>query len=231
MGSYIEFNPDDIAVHHEHYKEILREFPDQSYKILQRFVQPALDTYLRQRAVELKNNIVQEGTFGSTDGYINIMDVQKKGGYFVDINVLAVDRFESLLSCYEREQYFQDVGLPPRTVTMVNHDRAYDNMLNTIRIIEQKGLADRMRVFRRGYTIERPDLVHISGDGRYASVVDCIIAQRCKNRKEILHNPEEYLGRLEVLKEKSNEDVRLRKLEELEKQFREEMEKSARRVK
>ena len=154
ITSYTEFNPDEIAVYHKYYREILEEFPDSSYKILQRFVQPALDTFLRQRAVELRNNLVQEGTFGSTQGYIQILDFQKNGGkasigkirsdgtreevtvngnYNIEINVLAVDRFESLLSCYEREQYFRESDLPPRVVTPQNHDYAYHKLLETLR--------------------------------------------------------------------------------------------------
>lgn len=75
---FIEINPDEIAVYHKYYDEILREFPEESHKLLQRFVQPALDKYLRQRAVQLKNNLIQEGTFGNTNGYLEILEYQKK---------------------------------------------------------------------------------------------------------------------------------------------------------
>ena len=70
---FIEINPDEVAVYHKYYDEILREFPGESHALLQRFVQPALDNYLRQRAVQLKNNLIQEGTFGSTEGYLEIL--------------------------------------------------------------------------------------------------------------------------------------------------------------
>ncbi len=76
-SNFIEFDPDMVAVYHKNYDKILEEFPDDSYSILQRFVKPALDNYLRQRAVQLKNNIVQEGTFSNTDGYIDILRFQK----------------------------------------------------------------------------------------------------------------------------------------------------------
>ena len=115
LPGYIEFNPDDIATYHKYYNEVLSEFPDESYTILQRFVKPALDTYLRQAAVAGKYNLVQEGTFGSTDSYVEIIDFQKNGGkadigdrkddrtrevidvpggYTVNVDVLAVDKFE-----------------------------------------------------------------------------------------------------------------------------------------
>lgn len=78
LGRYIELNPDEVAIHHEHYQKIIKEFPNESYKILQRFVSPAMDTYLRPKAVELRNNILQEGTFGAMEGYLTILDFQKK---------------------------------------------------------------------------------------------------------------------------------------------------------
>lgn len=249
LESYIEFNPDDISIHHKYYQEILEEFPDESYQILQRFVRPALDTYLRQRAVELKNNIVQEGTFGTTDGYIEILNFQKNGGnaqigklredgtrqnkfvkgnYNIDINILAVDKFESLLSSYEREQYFRDHGLPPRVVTRENHDSSYEKMLETIRVIERKKLFDRIRVFKRGYSIDRPELVYVSGDNRYPSAVEAVIAERSKNRQELLKNPEEYFQRINNLRAKVKQNgiqQQMDKLEELEELFQNEIEK------
>ena len=59
---FIEFNPDEVAIYHEYYREILRDFPLESYKMLQEFVSPALDNYLKPKAIKLRNNIIQEGT-------------------------------------------------------------------------------------------------------------------------------------------------------------------------
>lgn len=226
LDSYVEFNPDDIAIYHKYYQEILREFPDESYKILQKFVSPALDTYLRPRAVELRNNIVQEGTFGNTQAYIGILDFQKNGGkanigkikedgtreekdiegnYDIDINILAVDKFESYLSSLEREQYYRENYLPPRVVTLENHDYAYNKMLDTLRIIEAKKLFDTCRVFKRGYAVNKPELVHVNGDGRYSSIVEAVISERNKNRQELLRNPDLYYSRIERLRKRIEE--------------------------
>lgn len=249
LESYIEFNPDEIATYHEYYKQILEEFPDDSYQILQEFVRPALDTYLRQRAVQLRNNIVQEGTLGSTQGYIDLINFQKNGGkanigklqsdgtrqevevegnYDVEINILAVDRFESYLSAQEREQYFREVNLPPRVVTLKNHDYAYDKLLDTLRIIESKELFDRVRVFKRGYAVNKPELVHINGDGKYSSVVEAVIIERNKNRQEILRNPEKYYERIEILRkriEKNGIEDQIRRLDEIKELFDKELER------
>ena len=223
---FIEFNPDEIAIYHKYYKEILEEYPDDSYQILQEFVRPALDNYLRQRAVELKNNIIQEGTFASTDGYISIIDFQKNGGvarigktqldgvkeeklvtgdYEIEIDVLAVDKFESYLSALEREQYYRESGLPPRVVTLKNHDYAYEKILDTLKIVEQRGLFDTCRVYKRGYSFIKPELVHVSNDGRYSSVIEALISERNRNRREILRNPQEYYERIENLRKRIEE--------------------------
>lgn len=255
LESYIEFNPDEIATYHEYYKQILEEFPDDSYQILQEFVRPALDTYLRQRAVQLKNNIVQEGTFGSTQGYIDLIEFQKNGGkakigklqadstreevevegnYEVELNILAVDRFESYLSAQEREQYFRESNLPPRVVILKNHDYAYEKLIETLRIIESKNLYDRARVFRRGYSFNKPDLVHVSGDGRYSSIVEAVIAERNKNRQEILRNPEAYYDRIEALRkriEKNGIPDQISRLDELKELFDLELEKERKKDK
>lgn len=247
ITSYTEFNPDEIAIYHKYYREILNEFPDSSYKILQRFVQPALDTFLRQRAVELRNNLVQEGTFGNTEGYLDILDFQKNGGqanigyikedgtreikkvqgkYKIDINVLAVDRFESLLSCYEREQYFRDNNLPPRVVTPKNHDYAYYKMLDTLSKVENGVLCDRIRVFKRGKLVDKPELVFSTGDERYSSSVEAVVIERAKNRQKLLKESDKYLKRIQELREKvsiNGINEQLEKLDKLEIEFKEEI--------
>ena len=248
LPGYIEFNPDDIATYHKYYKEILREFPDESYSILQRFVSPALDTYLRQAAVARKFNLVQEGTFGSTDVYVEIIDFQKNGGkadigdlveggyrevidvpggYLVDVNVLAVDRFESYLSSLEREQYYRESGLPPRVVTLGNHDYAYNRIIDTLRILEERHLIDRGRVFRRGPVPVEPRLVYEMGDPEYPSLADAVVGERLKNHIELLQNPVEYLDRIKSLKERIHANgipEQLARLDELEMLFIKELE-------
>ena len=247
-GNYfIEFNPDEIAIYHKYYREILEEYPNESYKKLQKFVSPALDNYLRKRAVELRYNVLQEGTFGSTEGYIKAIEFQKNGGvanignmesgntrqaikvnggYNIDRAILAVDRFESLLSSFEREQYFEENNLPPRGVTIENHDRAYNNMLTTIGKIEEGRLYDRIRVYKRGYNETQPELVFILGDKKYMSATEAIRDIRKKNRKELLENSERYFDRINKLRAKAKSPVLLEKLDQLEAEFRQELGKT-----
>lgn len=246
LENYVEFNPDEIAIFHSNYRKILEEFPDESYSILQRFVRPALDEYLRKRAVELETDIVQEGTLANTQGYLEILEFQKNGGiactgeilesgkrkekkvkgnYRIEIDALAVDRFESLLSSYEREQYFRENGLPPRVVTPRNHDYSYDKMLETLSIIENKKLFDKIRVFKRGYSIDKPELVYVSGDNRYVDSVVAIRTERQKNRRELLSNPHKYLTRIEELRKRVQTEEQMDRLDLLKSEFEAEVAK------
>lgn len=246
---FIEFNPDEIAIYHEYYREILRDFSGEAYKMLQEFVSPALDKYLKPKAVKLRNNIVQEGTLANTKAYIDILRFQKNGGvaeigslgedgkrqqeavdggYYVDINVLAVHRYESLLSSYEREQYFRETGLPPRAVTEENHDRAYDRILETMEQIEQEKLYDRIRIFRRGENEQLPKIIYDSTqDKRKKGIRQLITNIREQNKRELLREPQEFLKRIKKLKTrvmKSGTPSQIKRIEKLEKDFLRELE-------
>ena len=242
---FVEINPDEVAIYHKYYENIMKEYPKQSHTQIQKFVRPALDDYLRKRAVQFRTNIIQEGTFGSTDGYLKILDFQKNGGkaaigplesngerkeididggYNIEIDILAVDRYESLLSSYEREQYFIESNLPPRAVTAENHDRAYFNLLKTTQEIENRGLYDTMRVFKRGKSETEPELVYVSGGNQYPSITECVRQVRMSERKRMLERPEAFLQRIENLKQRINTEVQKQKLEQLEKEVIEELE-------
>ena len=248
---FIEFNPDEVAIYHEYYREILRDFPLESYKMLQEFVSPALDNYLKPKAIKLRNNIIQEGTLANTQAYIDILRFQKNGGtaqigelrkdgrrkletvnggYYIDINLLAVHRYESLLSSYEREQYFREAGLPPRAVTAENHDRAYTKILDTIEIIEQEHLYDRIRIYMRGENEHLPKLIFDSNeDSREKSIRQLIIDARKQNEIELLKNRKEFLRRIKDLNERAIQSgipEQVRKIEVLKNEFLNELEQS-----
>ncbi len=242
---FIDFDPDEIAIYHKYYKEILQEYPKESYRKLQKFVSPALDNYLRYKAVLLKNNIMQEGTFASTDGYLRVLDFQKNGGklpfarinengeeeeqyaeghYNIDINVLAVDRFESLLSAYEREEDFIQAGLPPRAVTAENHDRAYRNIIETLKRTQERSLYDNITIFRRGEVETQPRKVWQVGEPEYQDPIQALLAEREKDRKKLLSDPHKYLERIERLKSRitrkdANAQIQIGKIEILEQEF------------
>jgi len=242
---------------HKYYDTIIEKFSDDSYRLLQEFVRPALDGYLRQKAVFHKVHLFQEGTFASP-GYIEIMDFQKNGGrakigkrdlngnraevnvegnYDIEINILAVHRYESLLSAYEREFELVEQDLPARAVTAKNHDYSYEKMLENIEEVEKRKIANKMRVFKRGYVKSKPELVYKSGDTKYRSTAEAVRCEREKNKMELMSNSEAYLDRIAILRKKikskisrdgdfPNSDVLLDKIDAIEKEFIKDIEKS-----
>ena len=249
-GVFIEVNPDEISLYHKYYDQIINEFPDESHAQLQKFVKPALDNYLRQKAVALRNNILQEGTFGSTQGYMEILDFQKNGGkakigplkddntreevnvrgnYQIEINVLAVHKFESLLSSYEREQYFVESNLTPRAVTLENHDYSYNKMLDTLKQIEENKLFDKIRVFKRGRIETEPELVYISTGENFSDIAKVVEKVREEEKEKLLKSPQNYLNRINALKSKHPSQNLLARLERLEQEFMIELEKEKNR--
>ena len=246
---FIEFNPDEIALYHKYYREIQKEYPNESYQLLQKFVYPALETYLRPKALQLRNNVIQEGTMFNKDSYLKMIDLQKNGektespmpeldgrgskkmakGYFIDINIMAVHRFESLLSCYEREYKNIEDGLTPRAVTAYNHDNSYYKALETIQEIEKRGLYDRIRVFKRGKEMFKPQMVYCveSATLPMSNIKQVIENQREMNKQQILEDADTYLDRICILKDKVKEignTVLLDKIEVLENEFLTELE-------
>lgn len=101
-------------------------------------------------------------------------------------------------------------------------------MIDTLRAIESRGMFDRCRVFKRGYSFNRPELVHISGDGKYQSVAEAVIVERNKNRQELLREPQKFYERVENLRRrilKNGIDEQIERLNELKTLFDLEVEK------
>jgi len=253
LSECVDINPDQIAAFHKYSDEVIANCPSDSHRILQKFVRPVLDGYLRLKAVQLRCDIIQEGTFAS-DGYIDILRFQRnggknapigrvvetpgmdhvgdfdqikregvdvEGGYDVEIDILAVSRFDSLLSSYEREQYFREHQLPPRAVTKENHDRSYSALLDTLDTVEREKLYSKIKVFKRGYREDRPELIYESGDPRFKSVSDAVRAARKEETNKLLKNPGNYRMKIKRLLEKNLEPTLREKVEDLGEEFEE----------
>ena len=141
---------------------------------------------------------------------------------------MVVHRYESLLSCYEREYGNIEDGITPRSVTADNHDNSYYRLLDTIQSVEEKGLYNRIRVFKRGNEIFRPKLVYCTESTlSKPNVKQVIESQRKINKQQILSNKDSFLARVKTLKDKvkqiGNKNL-LNKIEQLENEFIEEIE-------
>jgi len=179
-----------------------------------------------QKLMEHKVSIISECVFAKGEKDYEKMRMFKNNGYNVEINVIAVDKYESFLSCIERDLLLLELGYDPRPVARTNHDRMYDPFLSEIMVMEKEKLCDEVRVFVRGES-KRPKLVWKTGDNKYSCAQEAIISERAKERNKILSQPHVYMERLREAKEKvkvlvSDEKMKnnyLVQLTQLEKEF------------
>lgn len=200
----LHIDPDRVAIYHQNRERITNEIPNNSYLEFQKFVSPTLNEVIRPMAVEKRISMLTEGTFADTKGYLNIINNQLNNRYNVVINVMAVNEFESLLSCYERQQINIENELLPRITTKANHDRSYMKIFETLTEVENLENDNvKIKIFRRGKTEkEDPILVYESGDGRYSSSMEALSEERLRNLKQLIANKETYLKRIEALRER-----------------------------
>ena len=174
-----------------------------------------------------KISIIQEISLSKGEkDYQKIQDF-RDNGYEVELNVVAVDKYESLLSCIERDIKLLELGYDPRPVARINHDRMYESFLQEIQEIDRNGLANTTNVFVRENALNQVKLVYTTGDKKYASAQEVVISERAKNRRKLLREPQKYLERIILAKQKIKmmiQDDRLRKnyleqLNQLEREF------------
>ena len=197
----VEIGADKIATYHKHYNELLRLLPDECYRISRQFVRPAEKTIMSKLAMS-KINIIQEISLSKGEEDYRRIQIFREKGYDVELNVIAVNKYESFLSCIERDIKLLELGYDPRPVARMNHDRMYESFLKEVQEIEKSKLANRINVFTRGNTLNVSKLVYSTGDLKYSSAQETIISERDKNRRNILRNPTEYLERIEMAMKK-----------------------------
>lgn len=229
----VRIDPDTIAIYHDEYDRIYEEIPENSYHELQKFIRTVLNDTIRPIACIQQVDIITEGTFGDTNGYVDIIKNQKNMGYDVDINTIVVHRLESLISSFERQQTKIEEGFPPRIINTKHHDRAYKDILETMQTVEDKKLATNISVYLRTEDELNPKLYYRKSKEDNSSMKDIIIELRQNQLQLILNKSDEYQNRIENLRNKiilnkdsSMKEEQLEQLEDLEKDFLELKEKS-----
>ena len=222
----VEVGSDKIATYHRDYSELIKLLPDDCYTISRQFVRPA-EPIIYGELRKKKINILQEASFDKGERDYSRIEEFKKAGYNIQINIMAVDKYESFLSCIERDIKLLELGYDPRPVARMNHDRMYTPFLQELMEMEKRGLLDEVNVYARGKTFNIPSLVYTTGSNSYSNVHEAILYERMKSRKNLLNKPQQYLSRLHEAKnmiELMVQDEMLKKnyideLEDLEREF------------
>lgn len=224
----VSISPDKIATYHKYYNELLKLLPDECYSISRKFVTPACEIILKE--VRSQNlNVIRESAFNKEEIDYERAKLFKDEGYEVEVNIIIVDKYESFLSCIERDVKLLEKGYDPRPITKKNHDSMYESFLGEITEINNRGLCDNIRVFVRGEKL--PKLVYENGYNNYSCAREAIITERIKARKKITLEPKEYLQRItsarqkivNLIKDENMKNDYLKKIKELENEYKQEI--------
>lgn len=226
----VEISADKVATYHRYYEELLKLLPDECYSISRKFVTPACEIILKE-VRDRKLNIVRECAFSKGEQDYRRIKAFKDAGYEVEVNIIAVDAYESFLSCIERDVKLLELGYPPRPVTRQNHDKMYNAFFGEITEMSRRGICDNVRVFVRGQDINQPVLVYSKGSTNYPTAQEAVTSERQKQRRRIMQNSEKYLQRIMLARQKieslvQDEEMRkdyLERLNNLEKEFLQEL--------
>lgn len=228
------FNSDKLAAYHPKAEKALRKLlPQKFYKVTRKFVRPAAPVIFDELR-KMKISIINENTLDHGESDIEQTRKFKEYGYKITVNVIATDLFESRLSCFEREAKSLMAGLTPRGCSKETQERMYNSFVGTIRELEKQGLLDEVNVYTRGKSIkDGPILVYQKGDTKYRDFQEAIDLERKRQRDKLLKNSDSYYARIQAARETikelgQNKDLTenaLNGLDDLEKEFTDELEK------
>ena len=137
---------------------------------------------LRDIAIENKRNIIIDGTLKSPDKAEALCKMLKEKGYKIEIHAIAVNELQSKLGVVARYEDGKNIDGYGRWVPESVHDSAYNGVLKSLEVIEEKKLADVICV----HTRDDKNIYEnrLNEEGKYSQenphAVEKIIQQRAK---------------------------------------------------
>lgn len=175
--------------------EIIRKYPTLYTEITGQETSPIAKAILTE-AIEKKYNFIFEGTMKNTE----VLETMKNmpDCYTKIVRVIATSPKESLLTAFERnEEQINLIGYGRFTNVEV-HNTSYDGVANTLKIIEESNVPDRIQVFTRGKDIVSPELVYDSNrnDNECNGAYETLTKYRKINEENMCDSIEERLEKV-----------------------------------
>ena len=194
---------DELRAMHPSYGDVSRNYPEITYKILQKDTD-TLKVMLQNYLIEHDYNVIYEGALRNVKGFLELGQAFKNGGYNVNMNVMAVPKLESYGSTLVRYAYNLLTDRIPRWVEKSAHDDAYDAMLKTIQAFKENGIVDNINVYMR--SIDVPKKIYSTGKGQFRDAISAILYGRETDRRKAVENyPEKYNFVKQVFEQKQPE--------------------------
>lgn len=190
----VNINADRLAEYHRNYNELLDYIPEDRFRITREFVNPTMKD-IQNVLIKNKVSMVIECTLNS-EKKIKLMENLKRKGYKVNIKVLAVDKLESRISCFEREVALLKLDSKARGIDKECHENSYYNMIKTLMKIINIQCWDNIEIFKRGKDKGEPETIYKSFELGDMNIISTIKEERKQQRKQIIENEDEYMGRI-----------------------------------
>lgn len=127
----------------------------------------ALANLVREKAIQGRRNIIEEGTFRDPTALKNYIDGAGKAGYKIELVALATNKEESLLGIYARYEEQIAAGLQnPRFVQPEYHNQAMQGFDTSVAM--HAGRFDRVTVVNRDRQVLFDSQGHEEGQGAKA---------------------------------------------------------------
>lgn len=146
----IVLDVDDYRYFHPNILEIFKDYPDQLVPLTKEFVNK-ITKIVVDRLIVKKYNLIIHKTLKDEEIIGDTLEPLRENGYAIVLRIMAVSEVESRTSALERSLAFKtNVGWC-RWVTENNHKYAYAGIPTTAKGIFDKGYADAVQVFGRGF--------------------------------------------------------------------------------
>lgn len=177
---------------HPKAKEIITKYPTLYTEITGQETGPIAKALLTE-AIEKGYNFIFEGTMKNTE----VLETMKKmpSNYIKIVRVIATSPKESLLTAFERnEEQINLIGYGRFTNVEV-HNISCDGVAETLKVIEESKVPDKIQIFTRGQDIVSPKLVYDSNkkDNEFNEAYKTLIEYRKINEKNMINTIEERL--------------------------------------
>lgn len=134
-------------------------------------------------------NIITEGTMKCTSEAIDLLENFKKDGYYVELDILSVPKFESYGSILFRYAENMEKERFPRLVPNKVHEESFSRLLITLDELTKRGLYDNINVYRRGSENENyvPARIYSLKEQQFYSAIDAVNFGRQQYRQRAIN--------------------------------------------
>ncbi|MCL2860453.1 MAG: zeta toxin family protein [Oscillospiraceae bacterium] len=182
-NNVVIINSDDIKPFHPKVDEIAKLYPQYYTKITDE-ESNTWTSSLFETAMREGYNIIFEGT-GRTARILETIK-SKMQGYEVIIRGMAVNELNCLMSLIERYECQVTTRGWGRLVTQEHFYETYNEMPNTIDVIERSGIVSAVEVYKRGRVPSQPVKIYDSrdiGTGRFQNAKYATLGGRIEDEK------------------------------------------------